>query len=849
MAYKVFNFPAQQLPYKRKGDKWRKQCVDWGSDRTSGSYDAARGSVRHMSINYDLVNGRIDLADFVNVLEPDKFMSGAIPDDIQHYPIINPKLNLLVGEETKRVFDMRVVVTNPNAVSEIERNKADALKQKYIEFLQSSQGDQNQDMHRLDDINRYITYEWQDMREVRANALLQHYDKELNIPFILNSGFKDALTVGQEMYKLDIVSGEPTIERLNPRKVFVYRSGNSNKIEDADIIVLEDYWAVGRIYDVFYDALTQKDRDYIEDIAGDDAGYEKTEDAVMNEVFSTDFIGEDGVAVKGNPLDYHDKKVPDMLPFDSSGNIRVVRVFWKSRKKILKVKTYDEVTGDTVWNIFPEGHVIDEAKGEEAEELWVNEAWEGTKIGDKVYVNIRPMPVQFNRLSNPSRCHFGIIGSVYNLNEDRPFSLVDMMKPYNYLYDVIHDRLNKLIAKNWGNILELDLSMKPSGMDVDKWLYYAAKNNIIFKDSFNEGDRGAAMGKLAGALNNNTKGVIPMDMGQTINSYVQYLEYIKKEMSEVVGISPQREGAISSRETVGGVERATVQSAHITEWLFSIHNDVKRRVYEAFLEVAKAAMQGQSKKFSYLLSDNSLDLMTIDGDEFAECDYGLTVDCSNDAQTLKQNLETLAQAALQTQALSFSNIMKLYSSGSLAEKQRMIEKAENDMKAEAQQQQQMQQQMAQEQMKQQMQLAEKQQQFQLMLNKNDNNTRIKVAQIEAMTKYETTQQQDPEQFDRELAEKKRQFDERIGLDRQKLDFEREKSGQDNDLKRELADKQREAAAAQTAASARQTASQMASDNANAALDREQREREMRESMVMDSMKLAQQARKDNQKSE
>lgn len=826
MAYSVFTFPAQQLPYKRKGDKWRKQCVDWGCERTYGSYEAVRGSVRHMAINYDLVNGRIHVGDFAKVLEPDKFNVGFIPDDIQHYPIINPKINLLVGEESKRVFEMRVIVTNPNAVSDIEREKTKVLKEKYIQFLQGAQQEQQQDQRQLEEISRYMTYEWQDMREIRANALLSHYDKELNIPMILNSGFKDAITVGQEIYKLDIVSGEPTIEKLNPRKVHVFRSGNSNKIEDADIIVLEDYWSVGRIYDVFYDALTQKDRDYIEEVAGSDAGYnEKAEDAIMNEVYSMDYIGEDGVAVKGNPMTFADSgKIDHLAPFDTAGNIRVVRVYWKSRKKIMKVKSYDEVTGETVWNLFPEGHQIDEAAGEEAEDLWINEAWEGTKIGESVYVNIRPMVTQFNRLSNPSRCHFGIVGSIYNLNEDRPFSLVDMMKPYNYMYDVIHDRLNKLIAKNWGNLLELDLANLPQGFDIEKWLYYARESNLVIKNSFNEGNKGAATGKLAGALNNNGKGVIPFDMGQTIQSYVTYLEYLKKEMGDVVGISPQREGAVSNRETVGGVERATVQSAHITEWLFSIHNDVKRRVYETFLEVAKIAMQGQSKKFSYLLSDNSLAIMDIDGDEFAECDYGLAVDYSNEAQSLKQNLETLAQAALQTQALSFSSIMQLYGSSSLAEKQRLVEKAENDIKQQQQQQMQMQQQQVQQQLQVQQQIAQQQVQAQMQMKKEENEARIKVAQIEAMTKYETTEQQDPQQFQDEMEEKKRQFDEQMDLNKDKFAFDKQKHSEDNQLKRELAGQQ------------------AATNTADKAADRDQRETQSQRSeankLYMNERKIA-----------
>jgi hypothetical protein len=108
------------------------------------------------------------VSDFAKVLEPDKFNVGYIPDDIQHYPIINPKINLLIGEESKRVFEMRVVVTNPNAVSDMEREKSGVLRQKYVQFLQGAEQDQSQDQRQLEEISRYMTYEWQDMREVRG---------------------------------------------------------------------------------------------------------------------------------------------------------------------------------------------------------------------------------------------------------------------------------------------------------------------------------------------------------------------------------------------------------------------------------------------------------------------------------------------------------------------------------------------------------------------------------------------------------------------------------------------------------------------------------------------------------
>ncbi len=159
------------------------------------------------------------------------------------------------------------------------------------------------------------------------------------------------------------------------------------------------------------------------------------------------------------------------LYYDSAGNVRVLRMYWKSRRKIKKVKSYDPQTGETVYNFYPETYQTKVEMGEEEEIFWINEAWEGTKIGRDVYVNMRPKPIQYNRLSNPSRCHFGIIGSIYNIGDQRAYSLVDMMKPYNYLYDVIHDRLNKAIAANWGKIMELDIASVPEGWTVEKFYY------------------------------------------------------------------------------------------------------------------------------------------------------------------------------------------------------------------------------------------------------------------------------------------------------------------------------------------------------------------------------------------
>ncbi len=738
-------FPNQKLPFKSKGDKWRRQCVDFGSVRTYFNYSPVRQSAVKLKINYDLLNGVIHMEDIAAVLNPGNLASAFVPDKIQHYPIINSKINTLRGEEAARVFDWKVIVTNPYAVSEIEENK----KQEFFQMVQGVVEDQTIDdqqaQQQIREGQEYFDYSWQDLREIRANELIHHYSKELNFKQMFNDGFVDAC-LGSEIYQCGIAGGEPFLKRLNPIKLRVFGSGYSNRIEDADVIIYEDYWSRGHIVDVYYDELTAKDIKWLSDDIPEFGGSSPTTpEGAYNDAYpfiSSGIIGENGIWVEGNNVDFVYDAFPEMaggigsnlLPYDLAGNVRVIHVWWKSKRKIFKVKSYDPVTGEEVFDFYPETYVADKAAGEEATPLWINEAWEGTKIGDHIYVGMRPCLVQHNSMSNPSRCHFGIVGTIYNLNESRPYSLIDMMKPYNYLYDAIHAKLVDMIATNWGKLLELDLAMKPKNWEVDKWIYFARSNKALIKDSFNEGNKGAATGKLAGGLNNASKGYIDADWGQSIQNYMELLQWTKDSMSDLVGINRQREGNTYNRETVGGIERAVLQSSYITDWLFQKHDETKKRVIECFIEYAKAALRGRSKKFQYILSDYSRKIMEIDGDEFCECDYGLVVDSSQDTQKLSSQMETIGQAMAQN-GMPFSTLLKMYSSMSMQEKIRTIERSEKQIQEQNQQAQQQQMQLEQQkiQAEQQAKMAEMQQKD--AINIRDNETKIEVARINSQAEY------------------------------------------------------------------------------------------------------------------
>jgi len=764
MSTQTSGFPRQKLPSSKKNQDWRKAHLDWADKNSYLFNSSVRRSLRGKKINYDLFNGILHEEDMKKTLNPMNKRVGLIPKDIQHYSIINNPLNVLIGEESRRRHDYICKICNEDAISSVEEGKVKEAQDRIMQIITDEKLSDEEAKQKTEEVQQYFSFNWQDLREKRANWLLKHYIKELEFDVKMNQGFKDVLIASEEIYQFDIRSGEPVMECLNPRKVYTLRSGYSSKIEDADIIILDDYWAPSKIIDVYYNELKDKDVEYIEDISNanlvqtDEMGNIDERNSFLYSPLITDDNLENSVDTfvwMGNNF----AGLPNSSYVDNMGNIRVLRCYWKSKRLVQKIKSFDQQTGEEMFSFKDESYRIDPFIGEESEKLWINEIWEGTKIGKEVYINMRPKTIQYMRLNNPSQCHAGIIGQVYNTNQAKPISLVDRMKPYQYMFDAVKDRLTKTIAKNYGKILELDKARMPAGWDYQKWLYFIEQDNISVVDSFKEGTKGAATGKIAGNFNTSGR-PLDLEVGNSINLYIQLLDYLKEEMFEISGVSKQRQGQVDNRETVGGVERAISSSSHVTEELFMIHDNVRKRCLTALLETAKIALKGRNKKLQYITDDRVMTMLDVDGDEFAEMDYDIIVDNDMADVELKQKLEQLAHAGLQNQMISFSTVMKIFTDSSLTSVMRRIEKDEvsmqqNKQEEAKQQQQQMQAQIASNERMEQMKM-----QIEDLRNQRDNDTKIQVALI--------GQQMPPEEDDTSEYEK--------------IQIQKEKIQQDFDLK-------------------------------------------------------------------
>lgn len=678
------NFPSQKKSFAQKTKAWAEECIEQAEDFAIFRTTGIRESYRNKLVNYNLANDVLDTEDMEKVCNPLGLVDATFPAKMQNYPIANPKIDLLVGEERKRRFDWHVRVVNEDAISEKETEKKNIILNFLLEQIQSEATSEEELEKKLKELDKFFEYEFQDMRERTATQILAYLYKHLDLKSVFSRGFEDALIAGEEIYCADIIGGEPILRRVNPLNLHTVRSGESPWIEDADIVVEDGYWSPGQVIDMYYDDLSASQ-------------IKRIDEGLYNEG-DGDFITigekEHSLVVEGI-LDMANASGGKFnLDYDDEGNLRVMRVCWKSMKKVGELTYYDDF-GQPQTTVVSEFYKV--GPEEEIKWKWISEWWEGTRIGSDIYIRIQPRPLQFRSMENISKCNSGYTGLAYNINNSKSKSLMDRMKPYQYLYNVFMYRTELAFAKAKGRIGKLDLSRIPEGWEVEKWMYYAETMGWAVEDPFRESNKGTSTGTLSGNMQQSTP-VLDLELGNYIQQHIMMLQFIETQLGDIAGVSKQRQGQIENRELVGNVERAVTQSSHVTEKWFSLHGECKRRAMATLLETAKFAWKGDSKKLQYVTDELSAAIINLDGEQFNECEYGLTISDGTADNELIQTLKQLAHAGIQNDKVNFSQLMDIYSTGSINSMKRKIEKAEAEKIQRDQEQMQMQQQMQQQQL-------------------------------------------------------------------------------------------------------------------------------------------------------
>lgn len=836
------NLPQQKLPMSQKDKEWGKSCINYYSNYRYTNGSNLRSDRFRKLINYDLYNGKVNHKDIETICDPlGVNTSSTFSARFQHYDIVSEPIRLLIGEETKRPDNHIVVSESPEDIN----RKTAGVKQRIFEALQQGlayQIDPNADPENPppppEEIVKQEKYTPSDMIESKANKILKVLKKRVNTRLLFSQGWKDALIAGEEVYWVGIENGEVTMRRVNPVNLTVILDGDTTFIDDAIAVVEERMLAINTILDEYGDILSKDDIDKLENYTRGTFGS-----------FNTAGGFEPQFEVVNGQNAFAGVTPTNAYNGNNSNNysIRVTRVEWKSMKKIGELTWTDEEGT-------PQSEIVDELfntrvfkeafPDAKVEWYWINEAWEGVKIGLDIFTDIKPKPNQRRRLDNPYFCRLGYTGFIYEATNSQSVSLIDRLKPYQYLYDIISYRLEIAFASDQGKKFIMDLAQIPAshGIDMDRWLYYLKEMNIAFINSFEEGKKGAATGQLANKFNQFQ--AIDLSLSQSIQQYINMLDYIKSQVAFVSGVTPQRLGAINNSELVGNVERSVNQSSLITEYLYEAHAEVKRRAYTCMIEVAKIAYK-KGLVAQYMLDDTTIELLQLEENEFENSEFSVFVTNNTKDLELKAKLDQLVQVALQSEKIDLSTIVETLMNDSPRDIVRMLQRKEEEFykrqaeQSKAQQESQMQIEQVQQQMHaEQIEFDHLKLDQERYIAEQNNETRIQVAEIAVFNKQQDIDLNDngiPDSSEiaanalaqQELSSRMFLEQSKIGHDKSKHEAQIALKDKEMKLKNELENKKIEAIKVQNA-------NQIELANKKAKLDREMMDKKMQ----IEKMKIA-----------
>jgi hypothetical protein len=732
-------FPDQFKTEKEKRDEsWIKNTMDYFANKAYAEYVKNRETFVR---NYDLVKGILNMEDFYQEPEVKSFTEMLtsdlkLPAYVKHYSIITTPINELVGEISKRPDSFRVKAFDDNSQSEELEYKTEILKQfilanakqKILEKIAASgEAPEEMDEEQIeqmtfeevkDDIDSYTS-----VAEKWANHILSCTKADFNLKEKSEDAFRDMLISAREYYHIyeDNSKTGYNIEVTNPKNTWFLTTPDRKWISDptgraqgayaaGTVQVMELSEIIESIPDLTkeeIDHLRSSLQDYgLINVRDSNLGNPSIAPGIDSVTYDTydPLVLQTRMMIESEMKENNDG-LKDFLGLTSNVSsfgykYVVVRCYWISKRKIGKLIYIDEM-GNEQSMLVDENYKSGTIPTEQSLEWgWVNQWYQGTKIGPDIY-HIKPYKLL---------PYCPIIGMNYEVKNTEARSLVDMMKPFQVLYNVCMNQLYKLLEKEVGKVYLTSIRHIPVPKDgdaqdaLDVWEMEARNRGIVFIDDSPE--------NLKSPSSFNQFRDIDLTRTQEIQSRYTLAQQLKNECWELVGMSRQRLGSVSASESATGTNAAITQSYAQTEPMFVAHEYVLGHLYQAIID---ASLYVESKKpqstLSYITSEGASAFVQVNGTDLRFRDLKVFLTNRPEDKKMFDEIRSLSQAVIQNGG-SLHDVIELYSTDSIRQMKNVFKK----LKDRQEQMQDQQQQMEQQQMEQQQQMAQAQMEEARMMN-------------------------------------------------------------------------------------------------------------------------------------
>jgi hypothetical protein len=569
-------FPDQFKTDREKQDEsWIKNTMDYFANRAYAEYVKNRDTFVK---NYDLVKGILRMEDFYQEPEVKSFTDMltadlALPAYVKHYSILTTPINELVGEISKRPDTFRVKAFDDDSKAEELEFKTGILQEYVIQqatqqiLEKAAIAGQQLDEEQLqqmtaedikDELDSYTS-----VAEKWANHVLTCQKAEFNLKEKSEDSFRDMLISAREFYHIyeDNSKTGFNVEVANPKNTWFlttpdrkYISDPTGRAQGAYAAGMVNVMELSEIIETFPE-ITKEEIDHLRSSLQDYGLINVRDsnlgnDAVSPGIDSVTYDTFDPLVLQTRMMIESEMKenndgLQDFLGLTSNVSsfgykYVVVRSYWISKKKIGKLIYTDEMGNDQsilVDEDYKSGTIPTQISLEWG---WINQWYQGIKIGPDIY-HIKPY-----KLLN----YCPIIGITHEVKNTEARSLVDLMKPFQVIYNVCMNQLYKLLEKEVGKVQLMSIRHIPIPKDgdaqdaLDVWEMEARNRGVVFIDDSPENL------KSPSSFNQFTS--LDLTRTQEIQARYTLAQQIKNECWELIGMSRQRMGSVSASESATG---------------------------------------------------------------------------------------------------------------------------------------------------------------------------------------------------------------------------------------------------------------------------------------------------------
>lgn len=611
--------PSQTVSYHEKtSPHWQAACMDF---LDSVAQQQRPDRLRDIK-NFKLLDPDYELRDYEFINDPlslgeDREMLYGAMDDVKHFPIMTRPVNAIVGERINRPFNFFAVSTASRSRNEYHRVKTtmlfDSVMSQIIgrireELIASGMKENDPKLPEAiqaktpEEIQEYVDVDHLDVLEQISQRLMRNKLKTEGLQSKFIDGFRNVVTCAKEFYHVYESGHSAKVDLLSSAEVFYHKTPSEPFIHKSSYAGFERWYTLSSLIDIYRNELTTEEVEYLEEKTNPHLKRKRHQENAKTGISSISYDTDTYRDWTGNTFAQYGDHLESLIEefhahgatsmrYNTNGLIKVVHGYWISYQPIGWLTGYDN-EGNEYTQLVSEHYEPDTSQGEFIEWEYVPQVYRGTKIDSDVYIAIRPDENQDFDENDPYGATLPIFGRLYNNFMTKPISPIDLMKPWNEIYNIVAHSLKKDLKKSLDTVMFMSYDHIPNvpGFTKEKWLYWLREFGIAWVSD--NGKRSQFSHFSAHDLSLATSMVNKMDL----------LERIKYKCDEFAGFTQPRLGRTDQVDTAKQAQQSTYSSVTQTEYYFYKHYELIEQVLNRVLAIDLKHV-GKNPNMRNLLND------------------------------------------------------------------------------------------------------------------------------------------------------------------------------------------------------------------------------------------------------